>query len=233
MSLLNKKILVSGCGFSWSGQERKTWVNVLKSVGAKITDVGGPAVSNQWILNKAFNELRNNNYDCAVIQLTALGKLDVEVNKDRMEELVKPDKLRNFVIDNVWPSSASVDHISKKLYQRWLYSPTLETEDLFCKLLLLKDWCINKGIELTVYQAYEIPWLPEQQLLLGTVVANSDSQLYNQYINSRHYQFHDNAGENTVPCIQYQIELAEEITSKLNLNLLDRIHVIKAKYSKD
>jgi hypothetical protein len=52
--LSNKKILISGCGFSFSKQERKTWVNVLKSVGVNIVDVGGPAVSNQWILNKTF-----------------------------------------------------------------------------------------------------------------------------------------------------------------------------------
>ena len=57
MLLSNKKVLVSGCGFSFGGQERKTWVNVLKSVGVNIVDVGGPAVSNQWILNQAFLKL--------------------------------------------------------------------------------------------------------------------------------------------------------------------------------
>ena len=45
------KILISGCGLTWSKQERPTWVNVLKLCGVDIDDQAGPAISNQLILN--------------------------------------------------------------------------------------------------------------------------------------------------------------------------------------
>ena len=45
------KILTSGCGLSWSKQDRPTWVNVLKLCGVEIDDQAGPAISNQLILN--------------------------------------------------------------------------------------------------------------------------------------------------------------------------------------
>ena len=112
MSLSNKKFLVSGCGFSWSGQERKTWVNILRAVGVDLVDVGGPAVSNQWIINRAFQQLLANQFDHVIIQLTSLGKLDVEINAER-QHLVNNDSLRNFVVDGIWPSSHSQEHPAK------------------------------------------------------------------------------------------------------------------------
>ena len=147
-------ILISGCGYSFSKQERKTWVNVLQSSGIKVTDVGGPAVSNQYILNKTIVELQNNKYDFVLIQLTSIGKLDVTVNQERIAELVETDSLRNFTWNGIWPSSHSDDHVSKKLYNHWLVSPELEVEDIFCKLLLLNKLYKN----IFVLQAYDIPW---------------------------------------------------------------------------
>ena len=45
------KILISGCGISWSMQERPTWVKVLRLCNVDIDDQAGPAISNQMILN--------------------------------------------------------------------------------------------------------------------------------------------------------------------------------------
>ena len=135
-----QKILISGCGLSYSGQERKVWTNILKIAGANIIDVAGPAVSNQWILDQAFITLLNDNtITDAVIQLTSLGKLDVEVNLVRELALVKPDTIRNFIHQGIWPSSASQEHLSKKLWYEYLYSPNLEQQELFCKVLLFLD----------------------------------------------------------------------------------------------
>lgn len=228
MSKLNKKFLISGCGISWSGQERKTWVNILRAAGLKITDVGGPAVSNQWILNKAILELWNSHYDTVIIQLTSLGKLDVEVNSERIAELVNKDSIRNFTYKGVWPSSASDDHESKKLYYKWLASPNLEIEDITCKLLLLSMLCKKNNINLYVYQGYDIPWSIEQKNLLADILVDSNS-LYNDYPNSIHYQYHDHS--NTVPCLSYQFELAKRISVTCCPEIIERITLMLAKSS--
>jgi hypothetical protein len=218
MSLSNK-ILVSGCGFSWSGQERRTWVSVLKSVGAEITDVGGPAVSNQWIVNKAFTTLLNNDYNHAVIQLTALGKLDVEVDETRIISLVNSDTVRNFTYKGIWPSSHSREHIAKDMYMRYLYSPTLEVEDLYCKILLLENWCNTHRVKLTVLQAYDIPWETRPVSIVN------DTPLYQEYKKSQHYQLHDVS--NSVPCIQYQLAVAETVASIVDPALSERVAKIQ------
>ena len=96
MSKLNKKFLISGCGLSFGGQERKTWVNIFRAAGVKLTDVGGPAVSNQWILNKAILALYDCQYDAVIIQLSGIGKLDVEINGERYNELVVNDPIKLF-----------------------------------------------------------------------------------------------------------------------------------------
>ena len=232
MSQLNKKILVSGCGFSYSGQERKTWVNVLKSVGANITDVGGPAVSNQWVLNKTINELMiNPTYDSVVVQLTSMNKLDVEVDFAREAALVKSDLLRNFIFKGVWPSSHSTEHPAKAMYQSLLYSPGLDLEDVYCKLMLLSDWCGKRGIQLVVLQAYALPWTPIQlDHLVGTVL-NLGEPLYTEYQESSHYRYHDHFNSNTVPCIQYHAELAGMIAGIVSRELTTRIDKIQKHFT--
>ena len=227
MLLSNKKVLVSGCGFSFGGQARKTWVNVLKSVGVRIVDVGGPAVSNQWILNQAFLKLlEDDSINQVILQLTSTGKLDVEVNLQRQAELVDTDSLRNFTFRGIWPSSHSVDHESKRLYNQWLTSPGLETQDVFCKIMLLQDWCQSRRIEFTVMQAYDMPWTESQRSRLSSIIANIADPLYDQYKRSEHYQHHDHPGQNSVPCEQYQIDLAVSICQRIDTAFLPRIQRI-------
>jgi len=228
MSESNKKILVSGCGISWGRQLHKTWVNILRSVGADIVDVGGPAVSNQWILNKTFVELLNQEFDHVVIQLTSIGKLDVEVDVERERELVKNDHIRNFTIDGVWPSSRSSDHPSKALYNQWLSSPRLETEDLFCKLILLHDWCQHRSIDLTVVAGYNIPWTDHHKKFINEFV--SGTPLYTQYQESIWYKLHDHLNYNTVPNIQFQLHLAEVLAQKTCPDLVPRIQKLQQHY---
>jgi hypothetical protein len=230
MSLPKSKILVSGCGFSWGGQERKTWVNVLKSVGINVDDVSGPAVSNQWIINKAFTQLlTDSSYNHVVIQLTAPGKLDVEVDDIRVEQLVKTDSIRNFVVDGVWPSSLSSEHESKQQYYKWLYSPRLEIEDLYVKLMMLAHWCITKKISLTILQAYSLCWTDQQKQELASIVKFMDDPLYNQYTQSDHYKLHDVS--NSVPCLSYQADLAFQLSEMLSLGCSDKIVKIKQFYN--
>jgi hypothetical protein len=227
MLLSNKKVLVSGCGFSFGGQERKTWVNVLRSVGVNIVDVGGPAVSNQWILNRTFLKLlEDSSINHVVLQLTSIGKLDVEVDPERQIELVETDSLRNFTVDGIWPSSVSIDHESKKLYNQWLLSPGLETQDAFCKTILLHDWCKSRNIEIIVLQGYHIPWTDQQKILLGSIILNMSDPLYDQYQRSEFYKCHDHVGQNTVPCKQYQIDLAASICKNIDSMFLPRIERI-------
>ena len=221
MSKLSKKFLISGCGISWSGQEKKTWVNIFRAAGLKITDVGGPAVSNQWILNKVIIELWDSYYDTVIIQLTSLGKLDVEVDSKRTNELVNNDSIRNFTYKGVWPSSTSDDHDSKKLYYKWLFSPKLEIEDIVCKLLLLSILCKQKNTKLYVYQGYEILWSDAQQKLLDNIITDS-TILYDEYLNSKHYEFHDHM--NTVPGISYQFSLAKMIAYRCCPEIIERIN---------
>jgi len=195
---------------SWSGQERPTWVKLFKLAGANIVDVGGPAVSNQWILNQAILKLQADpEIKTAVIQLTSLGKLDVEVDENRIRELVEPDTLRNFTHNGVWPSSSSLEHPAKQLWYQWLRSPGLETQDLFCKLLLLKDWCTNRGVELTVLQGYQITWTDTQKNQLKNIVTDIDSNIGDSYVNSSEY--HLRTDELGVPCLPYQIKIAQYI----------------------
>ena len=227
MSLSNKKVLVSGCGFSFGGQERKTWVNVLRSVGVDLVDAGGPAVSNQWILNQAFLKLlEDDSINQVILQLTSTGKLDVEVDAQRQTELVESDSLRNFTFQGIWPSSYSVDHKSKRLYNQWLASPGLEAQDVFCKIMLLQDWCQSRSIEFTVLQAYDMPWTETQRSVLSSIISHMSDPLYDQYERSEHYQHHDHQGQNTVPCKQYQIDLAADICSMIDSVFLPRIERI-------
>jgi hypothetical protein len=247
MSLSDIKILVSGCGITYTKQHYKTWANILKLVGCEVVDVGGPAVSNQWIINKTFLELqKHTGISTVFVQLTALGKLDVEVDVDRINYLVKTDPLRNFVIDRnlqvlshdqiedwgIWPSSASDCHESKKHWQKWLFSPSLEKEDVYCKLLLLEHFCKEQNIKLYVYHGYGIDWDSEQRTGLQHLIRNIDNDFYSAYLKSPHYQTHDHHEQNSVPCLGYQLELAHTIGKELPLDLQQKLLKFKSAYAR-
>ena len=223
-----QKILISGCGLSWSGQERKVWTNILRIAGANIVDVGGPAVSNQWILDHAFIELLNDpTITDAVIQLTSLGKLDVEVDAVRELSLVNPDTIRNFIHQGIWPSSASQEHPSKKLWYEYLYSPGLEQQELFCKIMLINNWCASHNIKLTIVQGYDIPWSESQLIHLKDKIYNLDRNIWEKYKQSKYYK---DEFTNTVPELRFQFDLIEDLIDAIAPNLLDKIKYIKEQY---
>jgi hypothetical protein len=225
--MLKQKLLISGCGLSWSGQERKVWTNILKVAGADIVDVGGPAVSNQWILDRAFVALLNDpTITDAVIQLTSLGKLDVEVDLVRELSLVTPDSIRNFTYQGIWPSSASQEHQSKKLWYEYLYSPKLEQQELFCKIMLIDNWCNTHNIKLTIMQGYSIPWSPEQLKELKDIVYNLDKSIYEEYEETEYFKKDNNTELNTVPGLGFQFYLANKLGTFLVPDLIDKINLI-------
>lgn len=225
-----QKILVSGCGLSWSGQERKVWTNILRIAGADIVDVGGPAVSNQWILDRAFVELlKDKTITRVVIQLTALGKLDVAVDLTRELALVKSDTVRNFTYKGIWPSSASSEHLSKQLWYEYLYSPQLEQQELFCKIMLLDNWCQSHNIPLLIIQGYAIPWAQEQLDYLADKIHNLDQSIWDKYQQSKYYIDEDG---NTVPGLGFQFELVKELCPKISPDLVDKINYISEQYDR-
>lgn len=218
------RTIISGCGISWSGQERKTWVRLLKFVGADILDVGGPAVSNQWILNRAAEALMDNlNIARIIIQLTNIGKLDVEIFGDRLEELVHKDCLRNFVIDGIWPSSSSIEHASKALWRQWLFSPRLEIQDIQIKTRLLAEVCKHRDIELIVIQGYPIPWDDGGTNFMQGILDNPDHAWYEQYKTSDRYSYHDHAAFNSVPELGWQLEQAKKMSQRFWPEIMNRI----------
>lgn len=225
MSLSNKKFLISGCGISWGSQARPTWVKILRCIGLRLVDVGGPAVSNQWIINQTILALQqSSDYHAVFVQLTALGKLDVEIDSDeKKSELVDSDSLRNFVVDGVWPSSHSQEHVSKQIWNKWLYSPKLEQQDIVSKLFLLKEYCCAREIPLQVIQGYNIDWMPEYQPIASSIIDNIDKNCYAHYMQSIHWQEHDYSNQNLVPHIGYQLELAENFVKAHAPEYLSRL----------
>jgi hypothetical protein len=208
------KLLVSGCGITYTGQPARTWATIVKLAGIEVIDVSGPAVSNQWIINRAFLAMQaDSEIKHAVIQLTALGKLDVEIDQARQKELVEPDSIRNFAVDGVWPSSASTDHASKALWRQWLFSPGLEQQDLVVKLTLLHHWCQQQGIKLTVIQGYDLHWKPTDPV--HDLITNSNWDIMSDYKSTKWYQ---SPSKLDVPVIEYQWELAVQL---INLALPD------------
>jgi hypothetical protein len=207
------KILISGCGISWSLQERPTWVNVLKICGVAIDDQAGPAISNQLILDNMISAVINNNYSQAVCQLTSMGKLDVEINnKERKEELVEKDTIRNFTFNNYWPSSVSSDHLSKKLYYQYLYSPTLEENNLIYKWMLLDKICKEKNIKLHTILGYKIEWT---NTLYTKIKTDFNFKIYESYKHGDLYKYHDHSLgiKNTVPNKNFAVWLAKYINN--------------------
>jgi hypothetical protein len=232
---------------TFSNQELKTWPNILQLAGCAVIDVGGPAVSNQWIINKTFLGLQQHPHiKTAIVQLTGLGKLDVEVDSERIDVLVKPDPLRNFVIDKnlqvksgnqiekagTWPSSGSTHHESKKYWNKWLFSPALEQEDLYCKLILLASYCQQHHIGLHVYQGYDIPWTAQQNIDLQNIIKNIDSSWYPEYCKSSHYQHHNHLNGNPVPCQGFQIELACVVGQVLPESVQNKLTKFKSTYDR-
>lgn len=230
MSKSDKKLLVSGCGITFSGQTVPTWVNVLGLAGADIVDVSGPAVSNQWIINRAFLQLEaDRSINQAVIQLTALNKLDVEINDERIKTLVEPDSLRNFTVDDVWPSSASEEHPSKRLWKQWLSSPGLERQDIMCKLKLLKHWCDSHQVNLVVIQGYDLFWNTDQQSQMSSVIADIDYNIMDEYRTTVWYQDHLSID---VPVLGFQLELAARLAQQTCPDLVPRVGKIRQDFSK-
>lgn len=226
----DKKLLVSGCGISFSGQQAKTWVNILSLAGADIVDAGAPAVSNQWIINRAFLQLEANpDIKQAVLQLTALNKLDVEVDDERIAALVEPDSIRNFTVDDVWPSSASEEHESKRLWKQWLSSPGLERQDVLCKLKLLKHWCNTNNVNLVVIQGYEMFWDSNQQAQLESIIHNIDYNIMDHYQSTTWY-VGDHAID--VPVLGFQFEIALSVTQQVDPALTERVEKIRQDFAK-
>ena len=206
-------ILISGCGISWSKQTKPTWVKVLKLCKLPIIDLGGPAVSNEYILNKLIKHLLATKEQTShiICQLTAHGKIDVEVNEERYKEMIENDPLRNFTFDGIWPSSTSKLHPAKQSYYKWLYSERMDTENTLIKMYTLHKLCQDKNIDLLFLQGYDINW-PNNNILKH-VNLDIDFVIEHYYKSSEHYQHHDYSNQNTVPCIQFQKHFAFKVNS--------------------
>jgi hypothetical protein len=220
MFVSTKKILINGCGITFGSENIKSWPKILSLLGKSIVNISAPAISNQWIVDRTAEYLlKNTDANQVIIQLTSINKLDVEINTIEKEKLlVAPDTLRNFVWQGVWPSSGSTEHLSKRLYHEYLYSPTLLTKELSVKIAMLDFWCQSHNIKLHVYQGYTIPWTSDDLELISGIVKNINNPWYQHYKMSNKYQYHDYTNKNTVPCIEYAFELAEIMAVELGLN---------------
>ena len=226
--MLNKKILVNGCGLTFGREEIKSWPKILTAIGADIVNLSGPAVSNQWIVDRTTEYLlQHNDIHAVVLQLTNIDKLDVEVDTERKAILVDTDSIRNFTWKGIWPSSTSRDHLSKELYFKHLYSPGLLTKELAIKLALLNFWCQQHSIELYIYQGYDIPWSHSELRLVKELILNLDKPWGPEYKNSVFYKAHDFSNQNSVPCIEYAFYLAKIVAKQLELPILDRLSKIQ------
>lgn len=225
---LNVDMLVSGCGISHGAQTSKTWVNVLRACGVTITDQGGPAVSNRWIISRAVQHLEQNRPSHAVVQLTNLGKLDVEITPER-QELIDSSPLRSFAIDGVWPSSHCHHHHSKQSYYRWLCSPNLERADLCAQVVMLGAYCQQRGIALLVLEGYPIDWTPDQELAISRVIRHENRDIYGQYQRSPRCR---DPKHNHVPHLWFQIELAERVATWIDEPVLaHRLQLVKQRHA--
>lgn len=203
-------ILISGCGITWSKQEKPSWVKVLQLCKLPITDISGPAVSNEYILNCLINHLlEHDDVSSVICQLTSTGKLDVEVNDQRYEELVKNDPLRNFTFKGLWPSSHSKLHPAKESYYKWLYSERIDIENTLIKIFALHNLCKQRNIPVLFLQGYSISW-PDNQIL-ESVNMDKDFVIETYYHNSEYYKQHDHQNKNTVPCAEFQKHFAFKI----------------------
>ena len=217
------KILISGCGLSWSQQERPTWVKVLRICGVDIDDQAGPAISNQLILNNMIESVMDNDYRQAVCQLTSRMKLDVELTNDKRKEVAGQDSIRNFTYKNYWPSSHSAEHESKKLYYEYLHSPSMEESDIIYKWMLLKKLCDEKNIKLHTVLGYGISWKNGNSKVIDT---DHDYCIWNDYTTGEYWKLHDHSqGEkNTVPNKHFHVYLARKFNNDfLKLDIEDKL----------
>lgn len=226
MSQSRTKLLVSGCGITYTGQPARTWPTILKLAGIEVTDVSGPAVSNQWIVNRAFLQLQQDpKIKHVIIQLTALGKLDVEVDLARELALVKSDSKRNFVVDGVWPSSTSTEHPAKAQWRDLLFSPRLEQQDLEVKLTLLQAWCEQRDIKLLIVQGYDMHW--HNQDAMSQLIDRIDWNIMSGYQQTTWYQ---SDAANDVPVTEYQFELAIDLAKRIIPESVDKLQQVYQRY---
>lgn len=226
MSQSRTKLLVSGCGITYTGQPARTWATILKLAGIEVIDVSGPAVSNQWIVNRAFMKLQEDpEIKQVIIQLTALGKLDVEVDTVRELTLVKSDSTRNFTIDGIWPSSTSTEHPAKAQWRELLFSPRLEQQDLEVKLTLLQDWCNHRDIQLLVVQGYDMQW--HNQESMSKLIDRIDWNIMSDYQQTNWYR---PGAELDVPVTEYQFELAISLAKHVLPNAVEKLQEVYQRY---
>ena len=205
-------ILISGCGISFSKQEKPSWVKILRLCGVPTIDVGGPAVSNEWILNNLINGIVKYDPSHVICQLTGIGKLDIESNDERYNELVTTDSIRNFTYKNIWPSSASADHKVKQDYYKWIYSKSIDIDNTAVKLFALQEICSKHNIKLHIVQGYKIDW--DQHQLIKLINFDKNFTIEEYYHASSYYQFHDHSNDNTVPCKQFMKHFAQKINDE-------------------
>jgi hypothetical protein len=202
---MSNKLLISGCGITFSG-ERKTWTHIARAIGVKTVDFSGPAISNQTIINEIIEGIVNHKPTHVICQLTNIGKLDVFIERqEQIEELVFPDKIRNFTWNGIWPSSGSDEHISKQHYYKWLYSEQYEVRTLANQLMMLENFCTARGIILKIVQGYDVNWNLASNFNLTSLIKSFI--IYENYKNSNYYKYHDFSNKNTVPNILYQCVL--------------------------
>ena len=217
------KVLVSGCGITFSG-ERPTWTKVLWLSGVAMVDVSGPAISNYIILNNLLEQLyTQKDFSHVICQLTSMGKLDVQL-QDNNRWLMEQDSIRNFEFQGYWPSSGSTEHAVKRNWKDYLYSPKMEEQDIIFKLLLLQDLCILKKIPLMIVQGYPIQWTNP----LIDCIQISDYIIYEAYKQDDSYCEDDHSLKNNVPMKEFQIKLARKFNNvflHMDLPKLDKFNV--------
>lgn len=217
------KVLVSGCGITFSG-ERPTWTKVLWLSGVAMVDVSGPAISNYTILNNLLEQLYiQEDFSHVICQLTSMGKLDVQL-QDNNRWLMEQDSIRNFEFQGYWPSSGSMEHAVKRNWKDYLYSPKMEEQDIIFKLLLLQDLCILKKIPLMIVQGYPIQWTNP----LIDCIQISDYIIYEAYKQDDSYYEDDHSLKNNVPMKEFQIKLARKFNNMflhMDLPKLDKFNV--------
>ena len=207
------KILISGCGITWSRQERPNWARVLKICGVDIDDRAGPAISNQTILNSMIESVLENDYDQAICQLTSDRKLDIELTSDARREAMSTDGIRNFTHGDIWPSSESTDHACKRMYYDYIYSPGLEQSDIIYKWMLLDRLCQERDVKLHTVLGYRIPWQNKHYTMIRT---DHDYNIWDDYVEGPYWQHHDHSvgKKNTVPNKFFQIHLAKKFNTQ-------------------
>jgi hypothetical protein len=216
-------ILISGCGITFCGQ-RPTWPKVLKLCGVSITDCSGPAISNYLILNSLLDAVYSGEqYSHVVCQLTTMKKLDVELHNKNMF-LKEQDTIRNFEHHGYWPSSSSRDHEYKCIWEDYLYSPSLEQQDVLHKLLLLQTKCEQTQTPLLILPGYKIKWTHPLHQLINF----ADYIVYEEYKKDDTWNPEDHSEKNNVPIKSYQIKLAQWINQNflhMHLPKLDKFNV--------